>query len=267
MNPDMDDRLLTIEEAAKYLSVSKTSLRRWTNEGQLPCVRVGRRGERRFRVEDIKRFLEPASEGRMAGVRDVREPRRALDAAAAQGVPRHVCLHYRSRDELWRLFRPYVVDHLRRGAPMVYIHEEGARADVHGRLRGEGFDPADLEARGLVRLLVPSESYLRTGRFSAARMIDFIESAILDRRALGHTSMLVSGDLSWCLGGAEGTDEVMTYETGLNDLLRRHPDVTIVCNYDSARLGGEITLGALCSHPHAQLPDRFAPGYYQPSNP
>jgi excisionase family DNA binding protein len=43
-----DFKLLTIEEAARYLNVSKVSLRRWSNSGRLRCFRVGVRGERRF---------------------------------------------------------------------------------------------------------------------------------------------------------------------------------------------------------------------------
>jgi excisionase family DNA binding protein len=263
---NVNEPLLSLDEAARYLNVSKTSLRRWTNAGRLVCVRVGRRGERRFRLSDIKRFLEPeaAAAPEPVGAHG-REPRAVLDDAAQRGVARHVCLHYRHRDELWRLFRHYVLDHLNRGSPLVYIHEEGARADVLGRLAGDGFDPADLQRRGLLRLLVPSEAYLRTGSFVGSRMVDFVEAAILDRRAMGFASTLISGDMTWYLTGAEGVQEMIPYETALNDLLRRYPDVTIVCNYDMVRLPVDIHLGALCSHPHAHLPDRMAFGYYRPS--
>src|SRR6266487_2431543 len=48
-------RFLTIAEAAEFLHVSETSLRRWTNSGYLRCFRVGVRGERRFLVEDLLR--------------------------------------------------------------------------------------------------------------------------------------------------------------------------------------------------------------------
>jgi excisionase family DNA binding protein len=257
-NSRMNDPLLSLEEAASYLHVSKTSLRRWTNEGRLECVRVGKRAERRFRTSDIQRFVST----RTAGEKEM-SPRGALDAAAAQGVPRHVSLHYRNRDELWRLFGPHVVDHLRRAAPLIYIHDEGARGDVLERLGGEGFDVTELERQGLLRLLVPGEAYLRTGSFSAKRMIDFIESAILDRRALGYTVMLVSGDMAWCLSGAHGVEEMIPYETALNELLARYPDVTIICNYDMMRVPTEIHFGALCAHPHTQVPDRFVQGFYR----
>jgi excisionase family DNA binding protein len=37
------DELLDIEQAARFLNVSETSLRRWTHAGRLACLRVGRR--------------------------------------------------------------------------------------------------------------------------------------------------------------------------------------------------------------------------------
>ena len=49
--------LLDIEQAARFLNVSETSLRRWTNDGRLACLRVGRRRERRFRKADLLAFL------------------------------------------------------------------------------------------------------------------------------------------------------------------------------------------------------------------
>lgn len=256
--------LLTIEEAAAYLSVSKTSLRRWTNQGVLACVRIGPRGERRFQREELDRLLlgpqaapvPPAGDGAVAA----RAPMEVLEEAARRGVVRHVSLHHDGREELWRLFRPYLAHHLERGLPVLYIHEEGARADVERRLREEGHDPDGLAGRGLLRLLTPGEAYLRAGSFHPERMIDFMESALLDWRARGLHAGLISGEMTWYLSGAPGVEGMIGYEARLNALLARYPDVTIVCHYDTRRLDGELALGALCSHPHAQLRDRLVPG-------
>ena len=54
---DQED-LLDIKQAARFLQVSETSLRRWTNTGQLACLRVGRKRERRFRRADLLAFME-----------------------------------------------------------------------------------------------------------------------------------------------------------------------------------------------------------------
>jgi hypothetical protein len=93
-------------------------------------------------------------------------------------------------------------------------------------------------------------------------MIDFMEAAILDRRAADHPRMLVSGEMTWCLSGAPGVEGMIEYESRLNGLLARYPQVTIVCHYDMQRLSGAVTLGAFCSHPHVQLPGRIVPGYF-----
>lgn len=49
--------LMTLDEAAAYLGVAKITLRRWTLKGELPCVRIGRRGDRRFRQEDLDAYI------------------------------------------------------------------------------------------------------------------------------------------------------------------------------------------------------------------
>jgi excisionase family DNA binding protein len=49
--------LLTLQEAADFLQVSKITVRRWTRKGQLGCVRFGTRRDRRFYLEDLERFI------------------------------------------------------------------------------------------------------------------------------------------------------------------------------------------------------------------
>src|SRR2546428_9326635 len=53
--------LLDIKEAAAFLRVSETSLRRWTNAGRLRCFRIGGRRERRVRRADLEAVLGGAS--------------------------------------------------------------------------------------------------------------------------------------------------------------------------------------------------------------
>jgi transcriptional repressor of dcmA and dcmR len=226
--------LLTLEEAAAHLGVSKVSLRRWTNQGVLPCVRLGARRERRFRVEDLDRLLEQPA---------------AVEARPRAGPAGHVALYYRTLDEHWELFRPYLLEHLERGLPVVYIHDDARAGNLRRRLRQEGLDRARLGRAGLLRVLPASQAYLRTGAFGAARMIDFMESTILDLRARGHAAGLVTGETNWTMGGAEGVAEFIDYEERLNQLLARYPEVTVVCHYDLRSLSGEVVFRSLPCHP------------------
>ena len=49
--------MLTPSEVASILSVNINTVRRWTNRGLLKAYRIGTRGDRRFREEDIASFI------------------------------------------------------------------------------------------------------------------------------------------------------------------------------------------------------------------
>ena len=52
----MDD-MLTLREVAGLLHVHPNTLRRWTNKGRIRAYRISSRGDRRFKREEISRFL------------------------------------------------------------------------------------------------------------------------------------------------------------------------------------------------------------------
>lgn len=52
--PDM----LTLQQASDVLNVHPNTLRNWDNEGVLKAVRYGKRGDRRYRKEDIFKILK-----------------------------------------------------------------------------------------------------------------------------------------------------------------------------------------------------------------
>jgi len=58
-------RLLTIGEAAEYLSVSERSIKRLIARGDLPCIRVG--NALRFALADLEAFIARNRSGGMFG--------------------------------------------------------------------------------------------------------------------------------------------------------------------------------------------------------
>ena len=56
-----NDALLTINDVSKKLGVSKLTLRNWDNNGTLKAVRIGSRGDRRYRQTDIDVLLTPVN--------------------------------------------------------------------------------------------------------------------------------------------------------------------------------------------------------------
>jgi excisionase family DNA binding protein len=56
-NSFFENSLLSYKEAARYLSVSESYLRRLKRRGLVPCVFIGDRGIR-FRVSSLNRWIE-----------------------------------------------------------------------------------------------------------------------------------------------------------------------------------------------------------------
>ena len=49
--------MLTVREVATLLHVHTNTIRRWSDRGLLKAQRITERGDRRFNVEEIRRFL------------------------------------------------------------------------------------------------------------------------------------------------------------------------------------------------------------------
>jgi excisionase family DNA binding protein len=49
--------MLTVREVARLLHIHSNTVRRWSDRGIIRAYRITRRGDRRFRREDIAHFL------------------------------------------------------------------------------------------------------------------------------------------------------------------------------------------------------------------
>ena len=58
-----EGRMLTVSEVAHHLGAHINSVRRWADIGLLHCYRIGVRGHRRFRAEDVEVFLKSSGRG------------------------------------------------------------------------------------------------------------------------------------------------------------------------------------------------------------
>ena len=49
--------MLTVREVARLFHIHPNTLRRWSNNGRIKAYRITPRGDRRFKREEIARFL------------------------------------------------------------------------------------------------------------------------------------------------------------------------------------------------------------------
>ncbi|HAP37798.1 hypothetical protein A2574_00620 [Candidatus Shapirobacteria bacterium RIFOXYD1_FULL_38_32] len=51
-------KLLTIRQAAEVLNVHIETLRRWDKSGKLKAIKINKRGDRRYKPEDIESYFK-----------------------------------------------------------------------------------------------------------------------------------------------------------------------------------------------------------------
>lgn len=72
MNNNVDiGPMLTTSEVARVLNVHINTVRRWSNQGLLKAYRIGSRGDRRFKKEDVISFYENSEELDSRADRDI----------------------------------------------------------------------------------------------------------------------------------------------------------------------------------------------------
>src|SRR5512141_1652730 len=79
--PASSEHWLDLSEAAQYLGVHFTTLRRWADAGQVPCIRTPR-GRRRFSRPELTAFLAGLHSGQFDENRA--QPKPALSAPVPQ---------------------------------------------------------------------------------------------------------------------------------------------------------------------------------------
>jgi excisionase family DNA binding protein len=237
---DMSD-LLDIGEAAQFLSVSETSLRRWTNAGLMQCHRIGQRRERRFRRADLLAFLE--TQPVRPPLENSRPPAdstgMSTDDSTTLGHGGHLCALFGSELGRATLAVRFVLEGLQEGS-MVYI-VASARSTSHilGHLKEKRQSLQRDIAAG--RLLVGD--YQKNPR----AQIEHFEVQLDRAAAAGAQSFRVFGD-TWRMRRRASAQRFAEYEAAYERFIVKRYAVRTICAYDVRRFSGMDVLGALKAH-------------------
>jgi excisionase family DNA binding protein len=226
--------LLDIHQAAAFLQVSLTSLRRWTDRGLLPCLRVGGRRERRFRRADLEAFMEREPAAGRGGVDD---GALAIPQVAGIAVPygSHFAGLYRSDAGRTKLAAAFLADGLAQGSVCFLIADPTASKPIVELLEGSVPSPRKL------RLTVSPY------RDRGSPQIEFWEAAYIKAVQAGATSLRSVGDVSG-VPPKFLQEDWPQYEADYDRLLAKRFPVITLCLYDVRRHSGEQTYDVLREH-------------------
>jgi transcriptional repressor of dcmA and dcmR len=211
--------LLDIAQAAALLHVSEASLRRWTNRGLLPCLRIGGRRERRFRRADLMAFVEDQSTATPVG---------------------HLCGLYTSDTARTRQATRLLGDGLDAGSVCILAAQPEAREQVLAQLARR--------RRSLRRALDGKRLIVTQYADAASAQLAYWERQFAAATRAGARSIRVIGDVSAGRLARGSFDRVLQYEAAYGRLSRRFP-VTTMCLYDARVHSGLETAGVLAVHP------------------
>jgi transcriptional repressor of dcmA and dcmR len=233
--------LLDIGEAAQFLNVSETSLRRWTNAGILPCLRIGRRRERRFRRSDLVAFMEqPAVAQSQEKWRDDSMGFQDQTAEAVAEIHgNHLCGIYGTDAGRLDLAVPFLLEGLEKDSVCFLVAPSDVLKDVAQAMKEKrpSLD-SDIEAGRLI---------LTEHQKTPAAQCRFFEIAMKKAEDEGVESFRVVGDM-WGLRLLVSASEMVELELGFESLIVPNFPVMALCAYDARKFTGVELLDALKDH-------------------
>jgi len=238
------NRLLDIGQAAELLNVSETSLRRWTNSGRLPCLRVGQRRERRFQRGDLLAFLEAQPSDINAGGGDA-GPVKHGDLWDLSAGPvtvmhgSHLCGLYASGSGRIMLAVPFLLDGLHEGSVCFLVASLRARNKILKSLTKKR--PSLQEDISAERLI--ASDYQASPRAQYSYFRELIEK----KASEGAPSFRVLGDL-WGFRSHVSKESIVEHEAAYDRLIARKYRVVTICLYDVRKFSGVEILNALKEH-------------------
>lgn len=180
----------------------------------------------------------------------------------------HICAFFDSEQQEYGCLVPYFAEGLARGEQVVTIRDSD-RCNSHvEKLRVSGAIPVDDAIRSnRLRVVASEETYLQDGVFEVERMYRMIQKLLVEAPGEGFTRVRTCGEMSWALRDMPGTDELMQYESRVNQLTQEH-DCTLMCTYDVNLFSGRAIMDVLATHPQVLLGDRIYenPYYQQPQH-
>ena len=169
-------------------------------------------------------------------------------AGSQLGDVRHVCAFFNSADEEYRVLLPFIKDGFECGDKAVHVVRPEQHHNHLQRLAAAGIDAAAAQHSGQFELRTNTETYLRDGRFDQERMLEFFEQLASGNASGGFPLSRIVCHMEWAADGRSHVDDLVEFESRVNDVWRRHDDA-VICTYDLAKVGGETVIDIMRTHP------------------
>ena len=161
---------------------------------------------------------------------------------------RHVCAFFNSDEEEYRVLLPFIKGGFECGHKAVHVVNPEQRNDHLNRLIAAGIDTAGAAQSGQFELKTNTEAYLRDGRFDKDRMVEVFEQLASGNARGGFPLSRIVCRMDWAVEGGSYADDVVEFESRVNEVWNRHEDA-VICTYYLGKFGGDTVIDILRTHP------------------
>ena len=169
-------------------------------------------------------------------------------AGSHLGEVRHVCAFFSNADEEYRVLLPFIKDGFECGDKAVHVVNPDQRHDHLRRLAAVGIDPAAAEQSGQLEVRIINEAYLRDGRFDKDRMLAAFEQMASGNAKGSFPLSRICCRMDWAIEDRSYIDDLVEFESRVNDVWRRHDDA-VICTYHLDKFGGDTVVDIMRTHP------------------
>lgn len=247
-NSTTHNELLNTRQAAELLNVSEISIRRWTNSGKLPCLRVGARRERRFNQYDLMNFLEKQSEptkyidnthNKAPDKRQINRSEVLLEGMSIE-YGNHLCTVYETDIGIIKLSVPFLADGLKSGDKCFLIASGTRQAIILKHL--------SMVYSNTHKAIEDGRLIIFEGLTHGKNLYNYFEESFLSSMQNGDHHIRVLGDMAWAVEKDMNIDELMSFEMSYNNTLCKKFPVVSLCQYDARKFSGTEILNVLKNH-------------------
>jgi len=169
-------------------------------------------------------------------------------AGAELGEARHVCAFFNDDEEEYRVLLPFIKDGFDCGHKAVHVVNPDQCALHLQRLAAAGIDTRAAGERGQTELRTNTETYLQDGRFDPDRMLEVFEGLASGNGQEKFPLSRIVCRMDWVAEGGSHFDDVVAFESRVNDVWRRHDDA-VICTYPLSKFGGDTVIDVMRTHP------------------
>jgi hypothetical protein len=181
--------------------------------------------------------------------------------------PRHQCMIYEgSPAKHLSGIAALIQRMLRENRRCLYLNSPPMVAGLRSYLAAAGLDVAQEVAKGAL-VLSSEQTHLVDGHFDVDRMLGMLADAVNQAFQDGCEGLWASGDMTWEFGPEKNFDKLLEYEYGLEELFRRNPALSGICQYHQDTLPTAALSQALHVHPMIYIGEtlsRLNPYYTSP---